>query len=181
MHTLPDYLVPGLDIVFVGINPGAYSAQVGHYFATPQNRFWHALNRSGLVDAGRELGPEDDARMSEYGIGFTDVVKRPSNSASNLCAEDYRRWAPMLNRKLAECRPLIACFHGVTGYRNCLLYGEGVKEAPQLGPQERIIGASRVYLVPNPSPANAVFSLDTLVEWYRRLGVYRDQLKANAG
>jgi TDG/mug DNA glycosylase family protein len=181
MHTLPDYLVPGLDIVFVGINPGAYSAQAGHYFATPQNRFWHALNRSGLVNTGRDLGPEDDNRMTKYGIGFTDVVKRPSNSASNLRAEDYRRWAPVLNRKLAECGPLIACFHGVTGYRNYLLHGEGVKEAPQLGPQERTIGASRVYLVPNPSPANAVFSLDTLVKWYRRLGAYRDQLKANAG
>ena len=180
MNTLPDYLAPSLDIVFVGINPGAYSAQVGHYFATPQNRFWPAMNRSGLVSAGRELGAEDDARMSEYGIGFTDVVKRSSNSASSLRAEDYRRWAPVLKQKLVECRPLIACFHGVTGYRNYLLHGEGIKEAPQLGPQERTIGASRVYLVPNPSPANAVFSLDTLAEWYRRLGVYRDQLKGNA-
>ena len=181
MDTLPDYLTHGLQIVFVGINPGAYSSQVGRYFATPQNRFWPALNRSGLVDAGRELGPEDDARMSEYGIGFTDVVKRASKSASNLRVEDFRRWAPVLRDAILRYQPLIACFHGVTGYRNYLLYAQGIKQTPPLGPQERTIGASRVFVVPNPSPANAVFSLEALAEWYRRLGVYRDRLKGSAG
>ncbi len=180
MRTLPDYLRPGLEIVFVGINPGAYSARVGHYFGRPQNRFWPALNRSGLVDAGRELGPGDDARMNEYGIGFTDVVKRVSNSASDLRADDYRRWAPVLRDKLLRYQPLIACFHGVTGYRNYLLHAEGIKQVPQLGVQERTIGASRVFVAPSPSPANAVFSLDDLTEWCRRLGAYRDLLKGSA-
>ncbi len=177
METLPDYLRPGLEIVFVGINPGAYSAQVGHYFATARNRFWSALNQSGLVEAGRELGPEDDARMNDYGIGFTDVVKRPSNSASNLRVEDFRRWVPVLREKLLRYAPRLVCFHGLTGYRGYLLHAEGVKPHLQLGPQERPIGGSRVFVVPNPSPANAAFSLETLVHWYRRLGEYRDGLK----
>ena len=180
LETLPDYLRPNLDIVFVGINPGAYSAQVGHYFATPQNRFWTALNRSGLIDAGRDLGPEDDARMSGYGIGFTDVVKRASNSASSLRTEDYRRWAPVLREKLLRHEPQVVCFNGVTGYRNYLLHAEGTRLAPQLGPQERSIGKSHVFVVPNPSPANAAFSLDTLADWYRRLGEYRDRLRGAA-
>ena len=84
MKTLPDYLAAGLDIVFVGINPGIQSAQVGHYFAGSRNRFWDALNRSGLVD--EELGPDTDARIIQHGIGLTDVVKRPSSSASTRAA-----------------------------------------------------------------------------------------------
>ncbi len=177
MNTLPDYLRPGLDIVLVGINPGEYSAEVGHYFASRRNRFWPAINRSGLL--GEELDPINDYRVLEYGIGFSDVVKRPSNSASKLRAEDYQRWAPILKEKLERFRPLIVCFHGLTGYRNYLRYGEGTAEAPELGPQPRDIGESRVFVVPNPSPANASFSLDTLVDWYRRLKDYRDLLKGS--
>ena len=174
MDTLPDYLTHGLQIVFVGINPGAYSSQVGRYFATPQNRFWPALNRSGLVHGGGELGPEDDVRMHEFGIGFTDVVKRATNSASNLRAADYRQGAPVLKEKLLRFQPMVVCFNGITGYRNYLQYAEGTKVAPRLGDQERLVGTSRVFVVPSPSPANAAFSLDTLAGWYRRLGEYRD-------
>ena len=172
MKSLPDYLRRGLDIVFVGINPGEYSAMVGHYFATPRNRFWPAINRSGLL--GEELSADEDRRVLDYGIGLTDVVKRPSSSASNLRAADYRRWAPVLKEKLERCRPKIVCFHGTTAYRNYLKYAEGVDERPKLGLQPREIGGSRVFVVPNPSPANAAFSLDTLVTWYRRLKEMRD-------
>jgi TDG/mug DNA glycosylase family protein len=177
VDTLPDYLRAELHIVFVGINPGAYSAQVGHYFATPQNRFWSALNRSGLAGAGEDLGPADDARMNDYGIGFTDVVKRASNSASSLRVGDYRRWAPVLQEKLLRYRPLVICFNGVTGYRNYLRYAEGIQVAPELGPQEHHIGTSHVFVVPSSSPANAAYSLAVLAEWYKRLGEYRDQVK----
>ena len=177
MDTLPDYLRPGLEIAFVGINPGAYSAKIGHYFGRPTNRFWPAINRSGLVDAGRELGPADDVRMSDHGIGFTDVVKRASNSASDLRAGDYRRWAPVLKEKLLRYQPLIVCFNGLTAFKNYLRYTEGEKGAPDLGPQERRIGDSHVFVVPSPSPANAVYSLETLAHWYRRLAQFRDQVK----
>jgi TDG/mug DNA glycosylase family protein len=186
VDTLPDYLSPGLDIVFVGINPGAYSAEVGRYFATPQNRFWPALSRSGLVPANRELGPPDDVHMHEFGIGFTDVVKRPSRSASDLRAADYREGAPVLREKLLRYQPLVVCFNGLTGYRGYLRYSgdrcpegrsaKGVALAPKLGPQEHRIGESGVFVVPSPSPANAAYSLKTLVGWYARLAVYRDKL-----
>ncbi len=115
--------------------------------------------------------------MNDLGIGFTDVVKRASNSASNLRAEDYRRWAPVLKEKLLRYQPRVVCFNGITGYRNYLLYAEGLKLAPKLGPQERTIGGSRVFVAPNPSPANAAFSLETLAHWYRLLGEYRDRLR----
>lgn len=174
MDTLPDYLAPGLDIVLVGINPGAYSAEVGHYFATPANRFWPAVNRSGLFP--EPLTAEDDHRVLEFGVGLTDVVKRPSSSASKLRAADYRLWAPVLRAKLERFAPSIVCFHGVTAYRGYLKYAEGVDCRPELGLQDRPIGASRVFVVPNPSPANAVYSVDDLAAWYRRLRELRDGL-----
>ena len=176
MKTLPDYLAPGLGIVFVGINPGTYSAEVGHYFARTTNRFWPAVNRSGLLN--EPLDPSTDHRALEQGIGFTDVVKRPSNSASKLRAADYRRWAPVLKEKLERFQPMIVCFHGVIAYRNYLRYAEDVVYNPKLGLQPRNIGASSVFVVPNPSPANATYSLVTLVGWYRRLGKLRDKLKS---
>ena len=141
-----------------------------------EQRFWPSINRSGLL--GEPLDASSDHRVLEFGIGLTDVVKRPSNSASNLRSGDYRTWAPLLKKRLVRYRPLIVCFHGAVGYRNYLRYAEGVDEKPDLGIQPRCIGDSHVFLVPNPSPANAAFSLDTLVKWYRRLKEYRDDLRA---
>ena len=175
LSTLPDYLQKGLDIVFVGLNPSLYSVQVGHYFANPRNRFWAALNKSGLVD--REVSPEDDAKLVQYGIGFTDLVKRPTRQASGLKAADYRLGAPVLRDKLMRYQPRIVCFHGVTVYQPYLLHVEKVKEKPELGLQHRNIGSSRIYVVPNPSPANAVYSLEAPASWYRRLQDLRQQLR----
>jgi len=174
--TRNNYLQSGLDIVFVGLNPATTSVAAGHYFANPRNRFWPALNRSGLVD--RKLSPEDDAHLLEYGIGFTDVVKRPTPQASGLTAADFRKWAPVLKAELLRCQPRIACFHGVTGYNAYLKYGEGINQKSELGLQARDIGASKVFVVPNPSPANAQFTLDDLVSWYRKLTNLRNELTA---
>ncbi len=178
MDTLPDYLRPGLDIIFVGHNPSVYSAQVGHYFATPRNRFWRAINQSGLFP--EPLGPETDHRAVEFGVGFTDVVKRPSQGTADVTAQDYQRWAPVLKEKLEHYQPLIVCFHGLTAYNAYLRYAEGVTDKAQLGPQPRSIGVSRVFVVPNPSPANAQFSLEDLAGWYRRLKEFRDSLRRAA-
>ena len=174
MRTLPDYLAPGLDIVFVGLNPGLTSVSAGHYFAMPRNRFWPAVNRSGLLR--KRLDARNDRLALDQGIGFTDVVKRPSAGSSNLRADDFRRWAPCLRKKIERFQPRIVCFQGVTAYRSYLRYAEGAREQPELGLQSRVIGRSSVFLVPNPSPANAAYSLDTLVCWFRRLKQLRDRL-----
>ncbi len=172
--TLPDYLKDGLDLVLVGLNPSQYSADVGHYFANPRNRFWTAFNLSGLVD--REFTPEDDADLLGLGIGLTDVVKRPTPQGSGLKADDYRRWAPVLRKKLLEHQPRLVCFQGLMAYKAYLRYGEGVSESPELGLQGRNIGDSQVFVVPNPSPANAKFSVDDLASWYRRLNELRKKV-----
>ncbi len=173
-QTLPDYLAHGLDIVLVGINPSPYSIRAGHYFANPRNRFWTALNNSGLV--GAELTPEQDAAVLDHGIGFTDVCKRPTGQASQLKAADFREWCPVLKGKLLEYQPRIACFHGLTGYKAFLKYGEGSSEKAELGLQPRTIDATKLFVVPNPSPANAQFSIDALTEWYCRLADLRREL-----
>ena len=168
MRTLPDLLGPGLELVFVGLNPSEYSAREGHYFANPRNRFWQAFNRSALLppSLGRECSPTDDAALLEYGIGFTDVVKRPTPQGSGLKAADYRRWAPQLREKLLQCQPRLVCFHGLMAYKAYLRYAEGEKAAPELGLQPRAVGHSEVFVVPNPSPANARYSVEALASWY---------------
>ena len=184
MNTLPDYLKEGLDIVLVGLNPSLYSVEVGHYFATPRNRFWRAINRSGLL--AEPLDSYTDYKMIEQGIGLTDIVKRPTRGASDLRAADYREWAPVLKDKLERFAPLIVCFHGAVAYRSYLRYAEGINASSkelgiELGLQQHTIGHSRVFLVPNPSPANAAYSLDTLVGWYQALRDLRRKLKEDGG
>ena len=167
-QTLPDLLAPGLRLVFVGLNPSSYSAREGHYFANPRNRFWKAFNGSSLLppEMGRPCTPSQDFELLAYGIGFTDVVKRPTPQGSGLKASDYRRWAPLLRNKLVRFGPQMVCFHGLMAYKAYLQYGENEKAAPDLGVQSRRIGSSRVFVVPNPSPANARYSVDALTEWY---------------
>ncbi len=165
--TLPDHLREGLEILFVGLNPSQYSAEVGHYFANPRNRFWAAFNLSGLV--ARQVTADEDAGLLDDGIGFTDVAKRPTSMGSGLRAADFRLWAPVLKEKIIKFAPRLVCFHGLMAYKAYLQHGEGLKEKPELGMQERKIGVSAVFVVPNPSPANAKYSLQDLAEWYRRL------------
>jgi double-stranded uracil-DNA glycosylase len=175
-ETLPDLLQPGLQLVFVGINPSVYSVQRGHYFARSTSRFWPAFSRSKLsrpvrTALGREmLGFEDDVRLLDFGIGFTDVVKTPSTNAASLKPSDYALWAPRLLDRLEACGASMVCFHGVTGYRAFARYAlDSPKEPTPLGPQERRLGDARIFLAPNPSPANAHFRVEDQTRFYDQL------------
>src|SRR5690348_17733579 len=98
--TLPDYLERGLDLVFIGINPGLYSVSRGHYFARTNSRFWPAFSASKLSRVMRLnlrvdcLTPQHDSQLPRFGIGFTDVVKRPSANAAELANSDFEKWVP---------------------------------------------------------------------------------------
>ena len=101
-RTLPDYLAAGLDLVFIGINPGLFSVQRGHYFARSTSRFWPAFSASKLSRQVRSalqtdsLLPVHDAELTRFGIGLTDIVKRPSANAAELSDADFERWSPRL-------------------------------------------------------------------------------------
>ena len=177
METLPDYLRPGLDIVLVGLNPSIPSAQTGRYFANPRNRFWRAFNAAGLVP--EPLGPETDYKMLEFGIGMTDVVKRPTPGAGGLTAADFRAGAAELRERLLAAAPRIVSFHGVMAASQYRRHADGSRERVALGLQEWNIGESIAFVTPNPSPANASFSLEDLTAWYARLRDLRDQLKSD--
>ncbi len=180
--TLPDLLRPGLRLVLVGINPSLLSVEQGHYFARKSNRFWPAFTRSRLSAPARAalgletLGPEHDVSLPACGIGFTDVVKRPGNEASALKPADFQEWAPRLVRRLERYRPLVACFHGLMAYRPFVKYGLGQDDAPvkeaRLGPQSPRPGGAHLFVVPNPSPANAHFTPAEQAAWYDRLADY---------
>jgi len=176
MKTLPDYLRPGLDIVSVGLNPSLNAVKAGYYFATPQNRFWKALNASGLVGEVLNPGAESMQRLFDvHQIGFTDVVKRPSRGMAQLRAGDFREWAPILERKLLDAAPRIAWFHGKVAYRNFLRHTRGEDSDLSWGRQAGHLGAATVcFVTPNPSPANASFSLADLIAWYARLAELRN-------
>lgn len=174
MDTLPDHLERGLDIVSVGLNPSLNAVRAGFYFATRTNRFWPALNASHLV--GEELVPGAAAErrlLACYRIGFTDVVKRPTPGANDLRAADFREWAPVLREKLARFAPKIAWFHGKIAYTRFCRYAGGPRDDMEWGLQPWMPGSTRIFVTPNPSAANAVYSLADLTLWYDRLAALR--------
>ena len=174
MRALPDYLRGGLRVVFVGINPGRRSAEAGHYFASPRNRFWPAVNGSGLLS--EELSAETDSRVLEFGIGLTDVVKRPTAGASDVTAVEFRRSAPILRGKIERYAPGVVCFLGIVGCRSYARYAHGPDVEVSLGLQSWRIGNSRVFVAPSPSPANAAYSLQDITGWLARLKRLSDDL-----
>jgi TDG/mug DNA glycosylase family protein len=181
--TLPDLLTEGLDVVFVGINPSLYSVARGHYFARKTNRFWPGFSRSRLSEGARRglgveaLLPEHDADLPRFGFGFTDVVKRATANAAGLEAGELAAAVPALRVKLERMRPRVACFHGLTGYRPFyrIVFGAELGADP-LGVRPETIGATRIFVAPNPSPANAHFTLADQVAWYDRLADYIETL-----
>ncbi len=162
-ETLPDLLRPGLTLVFVGINPSTYSVERGHYYARPGNLFWRALQESGIVDC--PVGPEDDSRLLELGIGFTDMVKRPTRSAGEVAPDEFTYGAVDLLDKLEKHRPRVLCFNGLTGYRS----GFDIKANP--GAQAGLICGAQVFVLPSTSRRNAHY------QWPEILGLFRE-LKA---
>lgn len=180
--TLPDRLRRGLAVVFIGINPGLYSVQRGRYFARRNSRFWPAFSASRLSEPVRRglnldlLGPEQDRELPRFGFGLTDVVKRASSNASQLSPHDFEQGVPLLVEKLRRYRPTIACFHGLTAYRPFASVAfRSIRPQSSLGLQSERIGSICLYVVPNPSPANAHFTVADQTKWYDRLAAFLEK------
>lgn len=160
---LPDYLRPGLDVVFVGFNPGARSARVGHYYAGRGNQFWNFLFESGLVKERLEY--QDDRRMLEFGLGMTDLVKRWSKSSSELRAEEYRQGTMQLASRLqqAACEARVVAFNGKGAYEK--FCGRPVR----LGWQHEKIAGAKVFVLPSTSGRNGSLTRAGKLRYFRRL------------
>lgn len=179
LEPLPDLLRPGLDIVFVGINPGVESSRQQRYFAHKRNRFWDAANKGGVFAPA--LGPDTGHTAVEQGIGFTDIVKRPTPGLADLKVADFREGAPVLLTKLRRFAPLIACFNGITPYQHFIRFALDIREKLKITPglQEQTVADTRMFVVPSPSPANAAYSLADLAGWYGELAKLRDRLRSD--
>src|SRR3954471_24485055 len=108
-------LTPNLRLLFVGINPSLRSAEVGHHFARPGNRFWAALHDAGLTP--RRLRPDEDASLPLYGLGVTNIAERPTRDAAQLSREELRAGAAELERTVRACAPRLVAMLGLTAYR----------------------------------------------------------------
>lgn len=159
---LPDVIAPGLDVLFCGINPSLVSAERGHHFARPGNRFWPALHRAGLTP--RQFRPDEDGELPRYGLGITNLVERPTRAAAELTREELRAGALALAQLVERYRPRVLAVLGITAWRHGF-----DRPGAVLGVQPERIGGADTWVVPNPSGLNAHYQLPQLAEHYARL------------
>ena len=169
--TVRDIIAPGLKVLFCGINPGLYSAAVGHHFARPGNRFWPALHAAGFSE--RLLSPFDERELLRHAYGITNIVARTTASADELTAEELRAGARVAERKVRRYRPRIAAFVGIGAYR--IAFG---RPKARLGRQEEAIGDTMIWVLPNPSGLNAHYGLEELTRLFRELRQACEQREA---
>jgi TDG/mug DNA glycosylase family protein len=159
---VPDVLEPGLRVLFSGINPGLWSAAVGHHFARPGNRFWKTLHLGGLTP--RLLAPDEEDELLGLRLGITNLVERATAGAAELAAEELRAGGAGLAAKAAAVRPEVVAVLGVGAYRTAF-----ARPTATVGPQPDPIGGSRAWLLPNPSGLNAHYQLPGLAEAFADL------------
>ncbi len=162
---VPDLLGPDLRLLFVGINPGLWTAATQTHFAHPANRFYPALLRAGVIT--RAISPSDgmtDAdrdHLRERGIGITNLVRRATARAAELTAEELRAGGAALEALVARESPRVVAVAGITAYRTAF----GIPKAV-LGRQPEPLAGSELWVVPNPSGLNAHETVATLAEAY---------------
>jgi double-stranded uracil-DNA glycosylase len=159
---VPDVIAPGLDVLFCGINPGLWSAAVGHHFARPGNRFWKALEASGF--SGELLDPSDERCLLDLGLGITNLVPRSTATASELGRDELRTGAKHVSRTVTRWRPRFVAFLGMTAFRMAFERPRAV-----LGEQPEPLSTARVWLLPNPSGAQARYQLHDLAAAFAEL------------
>jgi TDG/mug DNA glycosylase family protein len=160
--TVRDVIAPNLRVLFCGINPGLYTAAVGHHFARPGNRFWPTLYASGFTD--RVLSPFDERELLKSGYGITNVVPRTTVSADLLTKEEIIAGGARLRAKVLRYQPLVLAVLGLGAYRTAFNKPKAV-----VGRQEDRIGETVLWVLPNPSGLNANYQAPDLARLFREL------------
>lgn len=160
--TVPDVIAHRLQLLFCGINPGLYTAAVGHHFARPGNRFWPALLKAGFTD--RLLAPSEERELLKRGYGITNLVARATASASELSNDEYARGARILEKKILRYKPKCVAFLGVGAYRAAFGRPKAV-----IGRQDERLGGALIWTLPNTSGLNANYQLDDLARLFAEL------------
>lgn len=174
-RSLPDYICDGLDILFIGINPGLVSAFKGNYYSSPGNHFWKALYLSGLVT--EPLSPRDDHQLLELGLGFTDMVKRATRGSADLPKRELIEGAAVLKSKLIKYRPKIAVFNGKYIYE----VFSGQKKFLFGRQPEKLEGTNTwLWVMPSSSPRCAQLPrVGDKVPFFEALKKFRDYLNGD--
>ena len=159
---VPDLIGPGLAVLFCGINPSLYSAAVGHHFARPGNRFWPTLHAAGFTE--RVYHPSEERLLLARGYGITNVVPRTTATAAELAPAELAAGGAALARKVRRWRPRVLAVLGVTAYRAAF-----DRPRATLGPQPEPIGATAVWVLPNPSGLNAHYQRGELARLFAEL------------
>jgi double-stranded uracil-DNA glycosylase len=161
-RSVADVLGPRVRVLFCGINPGLWSAAVGHHFGRPGNRFWKALHLGGLTP--RLLAPDEEGELLALGLGITNLVERATAGAAELGAGELRAGGARLAAKTAAARPRVVAVLGVGAYRTAF-----ARPKAAVGPQPDPIGPAAAWLLPNPSGLNAHYRLLDLAEAFAEL------------
>lgn len=161
-RAVPDLIGPDLTVLFVGVNPGLYSAAIGHHFGHPANRFWRALYAGGFTE--RVLAPWEEATLLARGYGLINLVEHATSEAAELTRAELRAGAVRLGRTLRRYRPGIAAILGLGAYRVAFDRPRAV-----VGPQPERIGAARLWVLPDPSGLNTSYLPNDLARLFRAL------------
>jgi TDG/mug DNA glycosylase family protein len=156
---VPDVLTDGLDLVFCGINPGRASSAAGAHFANPRNDFWRLLHAAGFTP--RLLEPAEQYELLTFGIGLTNAAFRTTRGSSELRRGDFAGAAERLERLAADLRP------GAIGFVGKAAYQGAFGERAELGPQERRLRDTALFVLPSTSPANAAVPWEERLRWFR--------------
>jgi TDG/mug DNA glycosylase family protein len=154
---VPDLIAPGLKVLFCGINPGLYTAAVGHHFARPGNRFWPALHQAGYTP--RLFSPFEEEELLPRGYGIVNLVQQATARADELRAEELGEGARVLVEKIRVFKPRFCAVLGLNAYRTAFLQPKAV---PGPGP-EKIAGIATPWVLPSPSGINANYPMQELV------------------
>jgi len=157
-----DLIAPNLKVLFCGINPGLYSAAVGHHFARPGNRFWPTVHAAGFTP--RVYSPFEERELLKLGYGITNLVDRASSTADELDKEELIAGKRRLVIKTRKSSPRVVAIVGLGAYRSSF----GDPDA-RVGRQDATIGPTIVWVLPNPSGLNAHYQRDSLARVFREL------------
>jgi TDG/mug DNA glycosylase family protein len=159
---VPDIIAKDLKVLFVGINPGLYTAAIGRHFGRPGNRFWPALHNGGFTP--RLFSPFESDLLLDLQLGITNVVSRATARADELTNDEIRAGGKRLERKVKRWHPTVIAFLGIGPYRVV----SGHKDAG-VGLQEGLFGGSHVWVLPNPSGLNAHYQPPALAKLFEDL------------
>lgn len=163
-----DLIGPGCRLLFVGINPGLWTAATGAHFARPGNRFYPALAVAGItphrIDASSGMSDADREMVLHRGIGITNIVARATANAAELTREELLAGGEMLRTKVARIGPAVVAILGITAYRTAFR-----ERTATPGRQPGTLGGAQLWVVPNPSGLNAHETVDSLAGAYREV------------